>query len=162
MLTAHLPSGYCFGKISGIKGWTFAAAVFGAVFPDIDLIFFYFIDDRAVHHHRYWVHIPFFWLVVASISLPFLLRSRFKAAALAFSAAILMHLLLDSISGGILWLAPFDMELHQLVTVSATHSHWILSFIFHWTFTLELLIWSLAFFLFFKSRRAKSKAAPKE
>ena len=150
MLTAHLPSGYCLGKIKGWRGSVFAAAIVGAVLPDVDLLFFYFVDDRAIHHHRYWVHVPFFWAVIASVTLPAVWKSRFRPVAIAFFTAILMHLLLDSIGGGIMWLAPFNTELVELVTVRPTQSHWILSFLLHWTFLFEVLIWILAAFLYLK------------
>ena len=153
MLTAHLPSGYCLGKIKGWCGPVFAAAIVGAVLPDIDLLFFYFVDDRAIHHHRYWVHVPFFWAVIASITLPAVGSSRFRPVAIAFFAAILMHLLLDSIGGGIMWLAPFNTELVELVTVQPTHSHWILSFLLHWTFLFEVLTWILAAYLYLKGSK---------
>ena len=150
MLTAHLPSGYCLGKINGWRGPGFAAAIVGAVLPDVDLLFFYFVDERAIHHHRYWVHVPFFWAVIASVTLPAVWTSRFRPVAIAFFAAILMHLLLDSIGGGIMWLAPFNTELVELVTVRPTQSHWILSFLLHWTFLFEILIWLLAGYLYLK------------
>lgn len=153
MLTAHLPSGYCLAKSSGLTGWVFAAAVVGAVFPDLDMFFFYFVDHRSVHHHRYWVHIPFFWLMVAGLVLPLLWRSRYRASALAFFAGILLHLLLDSIGGGIMWLAPFDTRLVELVTVSASQSHWVWSFVLHWTFALEVMIWVVAVLIYIKGRR---------
>ena len=52
MITAHLPSGYVLARVFRWTGLSFAAALVGATFPDIDLIWFYFIDDRAFHHHR--------------------------------------------------------------------------------------------------------------
>ena len=152
MLTAHLPSGYCLAKSSGLNGYVFAAAVIGAVCPDLDIFFFYFVDDRSIHHHRFWVHIPFFWLVVAGLVLPLLWRNLYWAHGLAFFAGIVLHLLLDSIGGGIMWLAPFDTRLFELVTVSPTHSHWIWSFVLHWTFVLEIIIWVAAGLLYLKGR----------
>lgn len=153
MLTAHLPSGYCLGKLAGWRGLTFTAALIGAVLPDLDMLFFYFVDNKAIHHHRYWVHIPVFWAAIASVVLPASWRTRYKPAAIAFFAAIAMHLLLDSIGGGIMWLAPFNTELWELVTVPASQPHWILSFILHWTFLLELLIWAGAAYLYVRERR---------
>ncbi|KAG1647501.1 Bicyclomycin resistance protein [Nymphon striatum] len=35
-----------------------SAAIFGAILPDLDLIWFYFVDRGAFHHHLYWVHVP--------------------------------------------------------------------------------------------------------
>ena len=66
------------------------------------------------------------------VTLPAAWTSRFRPIAIAFFAAILMHLLLDSIGGGIMWLALFNTELVELVTVRPTQSHWILSFLLHW------------------------------
>jgi hypothetical protein len=69
------------------------------------------------------------------------LFGRHRAAA-AFIVSIFAHLILDTIGGGIVWGAPFDGSLLTLVTVPATQSHYILSFIVHWTFLLELSIWA--------------------
>ena len=148
MLTAHLPSGYVLAR-----GWPrqgpviMAAVLIGAVLPDLDMIWFSFVDHGSIHHHRYWVHIPAFWAVVAVIALPLLRMIGKFHVGLAFFAAIFLHLVLDSIGGGILWLAPFNDRLISLVTVPAMQSHWILSFILHWTFLLELLIWGAALVL---------------
>ena len=148
MLTAHLPSGYCLGKLSGLHGWAFPAAIVGAVFPDVDMLFFHFVDHRAIHHHRYWVHIPFFWAVVAGVALPLLWRSRYKLAAITFCAAIFLHLALDTIGGGIMWLAPVNADLWELVTIPARYANWSLSFLLHWTFLFEILIWVWAAYFF--------------
>ncbi|MEP5760212.1 MAG: metal-dependent hydrolase [Litoreibacter sp.] len=143
-------------KISGLKRLAFAAAVAGAVLSDIDILFFYFVDGRAIHHHRYWVHVPLFWAIVAGTTLPILWKSRFKSVGFAFFAAIYMHLILDSISGGIMWLAPLNTDLWALFTVTPSHSHWILSFLLHWTVLFEALIWATAIYLYAKGRRHSS------
>ncbi|WP_170416435.1 metal-dependent hydrolase [Ruegeria atlantica] len=153
MLTAHLPSGYCLGKLSRFHGWTFAAAVLGSVLPDADLLFFYFIDQKAIHHHRYWMHIPLFWAVIAGVALSLLWNSRFKQVAIAFFAAIFLHLILDSVGGGIMWLAPFNTELWALVAIPPRYPHWVLSFLLHWTILIEVLIWAWAVYFFLKQRR---------
>lgn len=135
-----------------MNGWTFAAAVAGAVCPDVDMLFFYFVDQQSIHHHRYWVHIPLFWLVMAGVVLPLLWRSRYRGIALAFFAGILLHLLLDSIGGGIMWLAPFSTHLWELVPIPASRSHWIWSFVLHWTFAFEIMIWGAAVYLYINGR----------
>lgn len=153
MLSAHLPSGYVLAH--GLPRRTpliMAAALIGAVLPDLDMIWFYFVDHGSIHHHRYWVHIPAFWAAMAVITLPVLAKKGYLDTGLAFFAAILLHMVLDSIGGGIMWLAPFDDRLISLVTVPASQSHWVLSFILHWTFVLELVIWGVAFILWRRSR----------
>jgi len=157
MLTAHLPSGYVLAQ--GARGtipWLLPAALMGAVLPDLDMIWFYLVDDRAFHHHRYWVHIPFFWMLVAAVLLPglMLVARRYLATGLVFFAAIFLHLLLDSIGGGIMWAAPFDDHLYTLVTVAPTQDHWVLSFVLHWTFLLEIAVWGIAVLLWRKGRAA--------
>ncbi len=125
------------------------ACLLGAVFPDFDLIWFYLVDNRAVHHHRYWVHAPGFWLLVTAMAAPFLWRTTgiIRRAGIAFLAAWFLHLCLDSIVGSIMWLWPFSNQFFQLATVRPTHSHFVLSFMAHWSFTLEIAIWLVAAFL---------------
>ena len=154
MLTAHLPSGYVlahgFGKH---MPWGLPVALTGAVLPDLDMLFFYFVDDRAIHHHRYWVHVPAFWVTVAAVGLPVLAWLGQVRLALMFFAGVFLHLLLDTVGGGIMWAAPFDTTLYSLVTVPPVQAHWIASFILHWTFLAELAIWGAAFMLWRKGRR---------
>jgi inner membrane protein len=131
MITAHLPSGYVLGRTAqryGIHPWLMPAALIGAVLPDIDLIWFYLIDDRAFHHHYYWVHIPGFWLVVAVVTLLSLRqwRRQWLPPARAFFAAIFLHLILDSIAGSVAWSLPVSDHLFGLFTVPVTQSNFVL------------------------------------
>jgi inner membrane protein len=143
MLIAHLPAGYILGR--GLKvrqGPVMWAALIGSVLPDLDLVWFYFVDHRSIHHHKYWVHAPGFWLIVIAVLYPLAAwkAPSLKAPLLVFLAAMLIHLCLDSIGGGIMWLWPISDHLYALVEVPATQSHWILSFIVHWTFWAEVAI----------------------
>lgn len=156
MLTAHLPAGYCLAKSTKLEGLAYVALLFGAIFPDLDMLFFYIVDNGALHHHRYWVHIPAFWLVLTCLVLPALWQTRLRKPALAFLAGIALHLCLDSINGGIMWRAPFDSRLLALITVSPTQHHWVWSFVFHWTFILELLVWATAASLHLRARQGSS------
>ncbi len=96
-------------------------ALLGAVLPDFDTIWFLFIDQGAIHYNRYWVHIPPFWAMVVLVVLPAMAVGArgYLGTACVFSAALLMHLLLDTVSGGILWGAWFSDHLCSLVTVPA-------------------------------------------
>ena len=154
MLTAHLPSGYLLARgLPRTIPALLPVALVGAVFPDLDMIWFHLVDDRAFHHHRYWVHIPAFWLAVAAITLPLAAWLGHVRTAAVFFAAILLHLILDSIGGGILWVAPVNDHLYTLVTVPATHGHWVTNFILHWTFLAELAIWLAALTLWRQRRK---------
>jgi inner membrane protein len=162
MLIAHLPSGYLLGAVSQslAKARTraiMAAALFGSVAPDLDLLYFHLIDARRTPHHDYVTHWPSFWLVLGAGLLTFTyISKRFRTAtALAFSAGTLLHMVLDSIAAPIHWLMPFDARAVELVTVPAAYSNWIWSFVLHWTFVLEFAICLMALALFANRRRAE-------
>jgi hypothetical protein len=148
MLTAHLPSGYVLARaLPRDIPRLMPVALVGAVFPDLDMIWFHFVDDGAIHHHRYWVHVPAFWLAVAVVALPLATWLGHLRTAAVFFAAILMHLALDTISGGVMWGAPVSDHLFTLAVVPAAYGHWIISFMLHWTFLLELVVWGMAIHL---------------
>lgn len=153
MITAHAPSGYILARLWPVAPFSFAAALTGAILPDLDLFWFYVMDARAHHHHRYWVHAPGFWATIAAITLPLLaLRARhILPAALAFFAGLLVHLILDTIAGDIMWRWPFSDAFTHFITVQPRYESWVLSFILHPVFLLEILIWVAALTLW--SRR---------
>ncbi|PTX55981.1 LexA-binding, inner membrane-associated putative hydrolase [Litoreibacter ponti] len=160
MITAHLPFGYLLGRAAQRytppHPWVMPAALIGAVLPDFDLLWFYFVDGRAFHHHLYWVHMPLFWVAVGAVTLPLvrMFQRPLLPVARTFFAALLTHCLLDTVGGDIAWFWPFSDRQFSLVTVEPTHSHFILSYLNHWTFSLELCIWAGAIFLFFRDRPA--------
>ena len=126
----------------------------GAVFPDLDLIWFYLIDDRAFHHHKYWVHAPAFVIASSAVlvaAAKFLLP---KAAPLtiAFTIGWCLHVMLDAPVGGTMWLWPLTDKLYVPIEVPATQSHWILSFVLHWSFLFEVVIWLVALGLYLQKR----------
>ena len=145
MITAHLPSGYILGRTKMWSGPVMMAAIFGATWPDLDLIWFFFVDERAFHHHRYWVHAPTFAL---ACSAALIALTRASPLAIAFAAGWSLHILLDAPVGGVMWLWPFDDTLFYGWTVPATQPHWILSFVFHWSFCAELAIWLCALIMY--------------
>ena len=81
-----------------------------------------------------------------------------SAKALLFLAVIvsnaLLHLMLDTIAGGIAWFYPFSPRPFVLVDVPAIHGWWVWNFVLHWTFALEVLVWLWAGVVFVRSRRA--------
>lgn len=153
MITAHLPAGYILGqRLDRPERWVFAAALLGAVFPGFDFLFYVFVDHGRIHHHRYWVHIPFFWAILGAVALPLVWRTGARWPALAFLAAVFLHLLLDTLVGDIMWGAPVSTRLMSFFDVPPTYDFWLWSFIFHWSFLVEIAIWLAALLLWRRAR----------
>jgi hypothetical protein len=157
MLIAHLPAGYILGTAARRRASSIAvmaAALIGSVMPDFDMIYFHASGGR-VHHHAYVTHWPLFWLVSAILILPLLkwFRSAWLAAGCVFFAAAMLHMVMDTIAAPLFWLAPFSFHEFELVRVPATHASWIMSFLLHWTFLLEISICLSALALFLMRRR---------
>ncbi|WP_378951805.1 metal-dependent hydrolase [Mesorhizobium sp. ANAO-SY3R2] len=153
MLIAHLPAGFILGTLarrsrSGARA-LIAAALLGSVVPDFDMFYFYLVDGRQTHHHFYLTHWPLFWLALGFVVLSLVgwLLPRLTVATGVFLVGVLSHMVLDSIAAPMQWLMPFSDLPVELVTVPARYSHWILSFILHWTFALEIAICVLAAWL---------------
>ncbi len=172
MLIAHLPAGYLVANILPIgrsqklapAPQILMATMVGSMFPDIDMLAFLFWDQGQFHHHDYWLHIPFFWLLVGSaIWMPLgiagpdaTFASRVKGLVLAFGSGIFLHLLLDSYAAPIRWFLPLSDIRIELIHVPATHSHWILSMVLHWSFLAELAIWMAAISCFLWKRNGSN------
>lgn len=158
MFIGHLPSGYllyryCKYKWDGDTSKFLIAALLGSVFPDFDMFYFYLVDNRMHSHHSYWIHIPFYWFLChLLITLILITISRHLInLANVFFIAIYIHLLLDSVAGGILWLYPFSSEYFSLFVVPSVYSSWILNFLLHWTFAFELVLVALSVRFLLKS-----------
>jgi inner membrane protein len=164
LLIAHLPSGYLLGdaaqRITGSNIRSImTAALVGAMTPDLDMLYFHLIDGRQTHHHHYVTHWPLFWFAVSALMIftSLMRRKRYLAPVLAFSAGALLHFFLDTVASPILWLMPFDNRQFELVQIPAVYSNWIWSFVFHWTFALEITI-CLAASAVYLLRRSKDGA----
>lgn len=133
--------------------------VFGllcSVLPDVDLFYFYLIDHRQHPHHTYWTHIPLFWVLFAGFG--FFLTKAVRAKSLGVLWTILLlntqlHMVLDTVAGGIYWLSPFSHIKYRLFTVTSRYDWWVFNYIFHWTFLLELLIIAAAIYVYFQDRK---------
>ena len=115
----------------------------GSVLPDADLLWFFLVDNQMTHHHSYLSHRPALWFGLTLIACAFP-QTRFLVA-LALGA--LLHLMLDSLTGAVDWGWPVATFRAPLAVVPATHDLWVLSFLTHWTFGVELLICGLALWL---------------
>ncbi len=158
MFIAHLPVGYLIGKFlpTSFDRTAYWLMLVGSILPDLDLLLFYFRDGQAVHHHTYLTHRPLLWGAVTLIGL---LISRMHVVGTAFftlGLAGLMHMLLDTIAGAINWGWPWFNMAGPMVVVPATQNHWILSFLTHWTFAVELVICAVVYFVWRRTRQRKS------
>ncbi|KPJ94952.1 MAG: hypothetical protein AMJ53_04040 [Gammaproteobacteria bacterium SG8_11] len=154
MFIAHLPAGYLITRYylrntrprlayaSSMKYYV----MFGlscSVLPDFDLIYFYLIDHRQHTHHTYWTHIPLFWVLLTTL-LYFSVKAVFKkdigTACVILLINTELHMLLDSVAGGIYWLYPFAEVKYSLFEVTAQFDWWVWNFIIHWTFVFELIL----------------------
>ncbi|NKB49899.1 MAG: metal-dependent hydrolase [Alphaproteobacteria bacterium] len=165
MMIGHLPSAYLVYKIGAprtLNTTVFMAGMVGALFPDIDLLWFYFVDNRAYHHHEYLTHRPAIWLglLVAFFVFSRYFKNRLGLIGMSFCIGAITHVVFDSTVGKIFWLWPFSDYSLTLVTVQATHSHFMLSFLAHWTFKVEIAVTTVAVIVFLHSRYRKRKATP--
>jgi len=165
MLIGHLPAGYLASALAldrlGVpeRRLLMATALAASVAPDLDLLYFYATGGRQ-HHHALAPHWPSFWLTLTAVGLAAAAarRSRVLALASAFAGgAALLHLALDSVAGAVRWLAPFSDRALTLVEVPARHPSWVLSFVTHWTFGVELALTAVAVLVY---RRRRRRAAP--
>ncbi len=162
MFIAHLPAGYITAKLLfprlktpfvSYQAFLFCSVV-GAIFPDIDMFYFYLIDHRQHHHHSYFTHFPSTWLLLlVASSAWFYFTSQRKNAALAviFSLGGFIHIFLDTIVGDIWWFAPFIDKPFAFATVPAIYKPWWLNFLLHWSFGLEIILVCWAVYLWIKS-----------
>lgn len=163
MFIAHLPSGYILAKFLDkklkqtkiSKKAFFIIIMIGAIFPDIDLFYFYLLDNRSVHHHKYFLHWFSFWIpifVIAYFYLKFYKRnSKLAFVICLFSSATLLHIVLDTFVGDVWLFAPFIDKPYVFFEVTSRYKSWWLNFIFHWSFCVEVFICISALNIYLKT-----------
>jgi hypothetical protein len=137
--------------IRDVSSAVIVAGIIGSIAPDFDMVYFYLIDHRQTHHHKYVTHWPLVWLCLVAASLLWFRVSRCSKAsclALVFTAGGVLHLILDSFVGDIWLLAPFGGKPYAMFTVPAVFNPWWLNFFFHWSFAVELIVCLWAFTLY--------------
>ena len=152
MFLAHLPGGFLLtqallhGRVTQGSPAYWRLMVMGlvaSVLPDFDLFYFYLVDQQQHLHHSYWTHIPIYWYSLYLLCLMLVLmvgqRSWLLICHVIF-LNVLLHFVLDSVTGGIRWLSPWDLTYFRLFTVPKRFPLWYGNFIWHWTFLLELSI----------------------
>ncbi|MCX4029579.1 metal-dependent hydrolase [Endozoicomonas sp. SM1973] len=153
MFIAHLPAGYlitqlylkrqCFSFAEQHRAWLVGVGLFASVLPDVDLLYFYWFDQRQHNHHSYWTHTPVFWLAIFLLPCVVVWITKQKlllTTIVVLLMNVMLHLLLDSIAAEILWLYPVVKQSFGLVEVPAQFAWWPLNFLLHWSFMLEVLI----------------------
>ncbi len=164
MIIGHLSAAYLVAKGAGalrsapLPTTLFAGFLIGGIAPDMDMLWFHLVDHGSTHHHDYLTHRPAIWAALGALGL---LGARWAAGslALALSLGALFHLMLDSIAGKIAWAWPFSDKAVPLVVVPAAYDNWILSFLLHWTFAVELAITAAAIIVLLTSRKNKKPGA---
>lgn len=169
MFLAHLPSGYIAAKffekkfLNNIsKKWLYFWVLLGSIAPDLDIFYFYFIDHKQHNHHSYWSHYPILWFPLLIICYFLYQSKKLKhhqntlLYATLFSFMGCVHLILDSIGGGIWWLAPFKNKAYSIFSTNGQYDIWWFYLIFSKVFIIELLITAFALFLWRKDKRITS------
>jgi len=170
MLIGHMPFGYVASKLLHRKmGQTVVSArafivagVLGSTAPDVDMLYFHFLDARQHNHHSYWTHFPIVWIsLLATATLARALRRESATAALAFIFCLngFAHLLLDSVVGDIRWLAPWSQQAFSLFEVQPRYATWWLNYVMHWFFVVEIALVIAALVLWRRSRVANKGVA---
>ena len=124
-----------------------AVGLFFSIAPDLDLFWFYLVSDKRIPHHQYITHQPLFWVALfgAGLLISLVLRKSYWRIYLGVGfAAVMLHLVLDSIAAEIYWLAPFSDFHLNAVRVPARYDWWVWNFLLHWTFIIELAICLIA------------------
>jgi len=140
------------------NGRLMALGLLGSLLPDLDMLYFYLIDDRQYLHHGYWTHIPLFWLALFGLVLAggaVLRQPSVLPAAAIFFSNVFIHLGLDTIVGKVRWLAPFSSHDFVMFDVPARYGWWVWNFVFHWTFLFEITIVFAAVVTLVNSRRTR-------
>jgi inner membrane protein len=167
---AHLPSGWLATRAllrapaEPHRRRLLALGMFASILPDLDLLWFFFVDHRRTVHHAYLTHKPGAWLIaLAAAALGmWMLRARRTAwlALAVLGANVMLHLVLDSTAGGIRWLWPASEAELALSHPPALHDPWWLNFVLHWTFALELAIVAAALAALIVRKRTTGRNRP--
>jgi len=166
MFIGHLPAAYLLAQAVKRKARSVSASnqpivlttLIGGIAPDIDLIYFYTIGGKRVVHHEYWTHIPVYWLAIFMVctSVAYLVGcTRYVFLLSVALCGVLLHLMLDTVTGKIQWLYPYSNQAYTFVEVPSVHHWWVFNFLFHWTFLAEILLLVLAIAVYVDQRNVQ-------
>lgn len=164
MFISHLPAGYMmtrhFAKKRENRNCLILTGLCASILPDLDLLWFYLIDNRQHAHHGYLFHMPLFWVILAVSAFAFARLMRWRQAEpfiFVTLAGLLLHMVLDSIAAEIAWFRPFSTYEVNLVHVPRRYEWWVWNFVLHWTFLLEIGIVVAAATTFWRDVRVRHK-----
>lgn len=170
MFIGHLPAGYLLTRylikrnpLASNSQVLLIVGLIASVLPDLDLLYFYLIDNRQNLHHGYWPHLPIVWLGLTAISFAAARRPgsarRHLPLLRVLYLNIFLHLVLDTLVGHIHWLYPFSSQSVVFFDVPARHGWWVWNFVLHWTFALELALCLWAAVLLWRDDRQRAAGA---
>lgn len=148
MFIAHMPAGYLLTRYFQHKTRNYSrglmwTGLIASIFPDFDLAYFFLIDHRQHPHHEYLTHMPLVWAAFALLmwGMAWLTNKPKLVPCIGVVLSnVLLHMAMDSIMAGIYWLYPFsDIEVN-LLHITKHYDWWVLNFVLHWTFMLEIFI----------------------
>lgn len=132
MIFAHGPLGFIIAWVThniwknwvkkGQEGIVLAAGFILGMLPDLDMVYFYFVNATE-SHREFPSHSWLVWTVVWGVFLGVSFLARWgmgKAMGLVGYLATLSHLLADSLGGGVAWLWPFSDHLYGLASFFAS------------------------------------------
>lgn len=144
MFIGHMPGAYILAK-KILKQQSnrvlILLACIAGVLPDIDILYFYLIDNRQHTHHSYWTHMPLFWMVVYAglyLLAKVVGRGDYARPIMIMASCTFLHLVLDSIVGKIAWFYPLSDTYYHLFHVPSVYSWWVANYLLHWTFLFEI------------------------
>jgi inner membrane protein len=154
MLIGHAPAGYivhrAYSKVRNEHLSFIKYGLFFSLWPDLDLIYFYFMDKKSTFHHLYFTHLPIALLGCLLLIIPLKhlkVFQKIQSYYYLFLVNWFIHLILDTFTGGIAWLYPLNSEIFTLIKIPDVYSHWIISFVLHRSFMIELIIVFIAVWL---------------
>lgn len=131
MLIAHGPLGYVIArsivpKLRKFKPsrlqlrWYYGIAFIGGIFPDIDLLYYYFVE--AVFSHRQFIthsFLPYLVIILLGMGIACVKRWRWiGVCSIAFAVGALSHVVADSLFGLTAWFAPFTDHVYGVPKLS--------------------------------------------
>lgn len=162
MFIAHLPAGYLLTnwmtKGHPRRKSLMAVGLIASITPDLDLFWFYLVNERKTNHHDFVFHWPVFWIGLALLSWFVFRLLKLRGAGVFIGVALanlMLHMILDSVAAEIYWLSPLADFQVNLVEVPARYDWWVWNFVLHWTFLVELSITLAALITFWRNLRSR-------